>query len=513
MPIHSATGLIGILAALLAVEGVRKIRRNANRPPLPPGPTPVPFIGNIIGMDVDAPYITYAEWAKMYGDLLYTYLLNQEIIVISSEKIAIELLDKRSVKYSDRPVVATADMFGFGWTTSLARYGPRLKLHRKIFHQTFLANTVASYRPKLLQKAYGMLLHVLQDQDNYAAHIETFTASVVMAVTYGYDASPGDPLVKTMKYATDTFLAVATPERAALFGAFPILKSLPSWFPFMSFKREAAECKKSIARAIEEPYEFVKRSIDEGTASQSMVSDAISNFLVGDDAKDPALVQVIKESSATVYGAAVETTNSTILVFLYLMALHPEVQARAQAEIDSVVGTERLPDFHDQPSLPYVEAIIRETMRWNPVTPVLPHATSEDDVYNGYYIPKGATVLMNLWAMSRNEEMYPNPSVFLPERFLNNDGTLTDDNVSWIFGFGRRICPGRYMGRASLWAAMVCILAFFRVERPKGSKEVKWTKGLTSHPLPFECSFIPRHKSVNAEKLASLISSSRLQDI
>jgi len=80
------------------------------------------------------------------------------------------------------------------------------------------------------------------------------------------------------------------------------------------------------------------------------------------------------------------------------MAIHPDFQKKAQNEIASVVGTRRLPEFEDRPSLPFVEALYREVMRWKPVAPLgVAHATTTDDVYNGYFIPKGATVLSNIW--------------------------------------------------------------------------------------------------------------------
>jgi len=156
------------------------------------------------------------------------------------------------------------------------------------------------------------------------------------------------------------------------------------------------------------------------------------------------------------------------------MALYPATQKRAQEEIDRVVGTERLPDFEDRISLPYVEALLREILRWWCVVPQgLPHTATADDVYNGFYFPKGKsasfmkgrrftcnglcrhdgdteplvniTVLslpalynLRLRSMMRDEEMYPDPDSFKPERFFNDDGTLNGDTVPYAFGFGRR---------------------------------------------------------------------------
>ncbi|KAF8835269.1 cytochrome P450 [Paxillus ammoniavirescens] len=505
--------LVVPVAVLLAVEGLRRLRRpsRSSGPLLPPGPTPIPFLGNVWGLNADAPYLTYAEWSKTYGDILYTQILNQEIIVLNSEEVAVELLEKRSNKYSDRPLFALADLFGCEWSSVLAHYGPRLRQHRKLYHQFFSASASLSYRPRQLETAHEMLAHILDDPTHYAEHFDTFAATVVMSVTYGYDINGKEAFAKYLKRAADIFTHFATPESAALCAAFPFIKKLPAWFPFMGFKYEAVKCEKLANGGRHESYAWVRQQVDEHIARRSMVADAIVKYGLDDDSKNPQLVQAIKDSAAALYGAAVETTQSVLLVFVYLLMLHPEVQVRAQAEIDRVVGTERLPDFGDRPALPYVDALLRETLRSHPVVPIgVPHATTEDDIYEGYYIPKGATIMANVWAMSHNEDKYPDPTAFLPERFLQSDGTLNDDDLPWIFGFGRRICPGRHVADASLWCAMVSILAAFTIEKTEGSEEVKWTPGLVRRPLPFPCKFVPRREDTDGQRIASLIYAGRV---
>jgi cytochrome P450 len=215
-------------------------------------------------------------------------------------------------------------------------------------------------------------------------------------------------------------------------------------------------------------------------------------------------------------------TVASLVSFFLAMATNPVFQTKAQEEIDSVVGTHRLPEFADRPSLPYVEAIYREVMRWNPVLPLgLPHATTTDDVYDGYFVPKGqpscfvptlksnqrhlllgSMVISNIWyvgirmkrlslmtyrAMTRDTSVYGADSdAFNPERYFNPDGNLNDNDVVLAFGsvrpitgsivhrsettttsFGRRICVGRYTADAAVWAAIVSVLATFRIAKAK----------------------------------------------
>lgn len=93
-----------------------------------------------------------------------------------------------------------------------------------------------------------------------------------------------------------------------------------------------------------------------------------------------------------------DTSVTAVKTFIAVLLLHPDIQAKAQAEIDAVIGPNRLPDFEDKPKLPYLNAMLKETLRWEPVTPMgMPHMSTEDDIYQGYFIPKGSIVTGNTW--------------------------------------------------------------------------------------------------------------------
>jgi len=204
--------------------------------------------------------------------------------------------------------------------------------------------------------------------------------------------------------------------------------------------------------------------------------------------------------------------------FLVAMLLYPDIQKKAQAELDSVIGRERLPTLGDRPNLPFIDATCKEVLRWRPVSPrsqmaphvmylmslaAIPHAVTEDDVYAGFFIPKGgscflnksaqcwptymfsgAMVLGNTWWVTfvtlsyiasmffrmtlHDPPFYPDPDVFKPERFLNLDGSLRGDLVLVsAFGYGKRICPGRHFADATLFISVALFLSVFNIERGK----------------------------------------------
>ncbi|KAG2023999.1 O-methylsterigmatocystin oxidoreductase [Coprinopsis cinerea AmutBmut pab1-1] len=181
--------------------------------------------------------------------------------------------------------------------------------------------------------------------------------------------------------------------------------------------------------------------------------------------------------------------------------MYPDVQRKAQAEIDRVVGSHRLPTFNDHPRLVYLQAVLKEVFRWHTTVPLgLTHVSTEDYVYNGYFIPKGSNIMTNVWAIMHDPNVFEDPFEFKPERYLKNgeiDHTVLAPETA-AFGFGRRICPGRHLGKDSLTYVAACLLAVFDIRPPKDENgnpiklELKVTSELASTPLPFELDIVPR---------------------
>jgi cytochrome P450 len=201
-----------------------------------------------------------------------------------------------------------------------------------------------------------------------------------------------------------------------------------------------------------------------------------------------------------IYGAGLDTTNIALEVFTLACATQPRFMSHAQEELDRVVGPHRLPTFEDQSNLPYIGAVVKEVLRWRPVTAGgIPHAVIQDDEYMGYRIPKGATVIGNHWSIHMDEKTFPDPLSFNPERWLENPNLPL-----YAFGFGRRACTGQHISNNSLFIIVARILWAFDVkpaidrdtDREVEIDDMAFTSGFNSRPEPFEVRFVPRTNKV-----------------
>ncbi|KIJ12557.1 hypothetical protein PAXINDRAFT_171115 [Paxillus involutus ATCC 200175] len=516
--LSSAVGLALLVptVSVVALDIIWRLvcsRKKREDSPLPPGPTPLPLLGSALSVDVEEPWKTYTEWKATYGDVLYLRLLDQEVIILNSQSDAVELLEKRSQIYSDRAFVATIAPYGMECNFVFERYGDHWRLCRRIFHQTFRADAALTFRPMQLRRARQMIVNMIDDPDQYAFHYSTFSAAVAMSAVYDYEPSPrNDPMVHIAHRCLQASMPAITVEKALLLKMFPFLLHIPDWLPGSSLKRQARTSRDWAIKAVEIPYQYVQKQMK---ASQhptfSMVSDHITRMQKYDEPYRSEYTKALKHASVSAVLGSVETTSAALMTFTLAMVQNPHVWKRAQAEMDGVIGMDRLPDFDDRPSLPYVEAILRETMRWQPVAPLVLHCTSSSDIYKGFHIPKGATVFANVWAMTRDEARYPNAEQFVPERFLTAEGALTDDDPSgFIFGFGRRVCPGQHTADASLWISIATMLATleFALAKDAEGKDVAfkptYVNGVTHYPAIFPCHISPQSR-VSKESLQGIL--------
>ncbi|KAK7460413.1 hypothetical protein VKT23_009133 [Stygiomarasmius scandens] len=304
---------------------------------------------------------------------------------------------------------------------------------------------------------------MLNDPENLQKNARDYAGASILRITYGMTSEKKKAYyVKLADLAMQSFIEGSN-HGSYMVDYFPSLKYIPSWVPGAGFKRQAAIWAQYVSDLNRHPWQYLKSSIANGTAIPSMATKGLDYVSSDIEKMEP----VIQHICAVAYTAGTDTTVSLLLSLILVLVCHPELQKRAQAELDSVVGSDRLPDFKDRENLPYLDAIIKETQRMYPVAPLgLSHYSLEDDIYEGHFIPKGTTVVGNVWAVLHDERIYPNPMEFKPERFLKQEGKPTaPDSAIYAFGFGRRVCPGRFYVLDAVWLVLACVLATLDVTK------------------------------------------------
>ncbi|QQK45224.1 Cytochrome P450, E-class, group I [Penicillium digitatum] len=444
--------------------------------PLPPGPKQKPIIGNL--KDLPSPdqqdWMHWLKFKELYGPISSLTVLGKHIIILNDAKLAMQLLERRSAIHSGRPQNTFSDMSG--WNNILG----------------------ALNNPGRTKEVGRFLLRVLDEPDKLQKHIQKDAGAIVLKIGYGYTVEPHaqDPLVNLANKAMEGFSSAFLPATWAV-DFVPILRYLPSWFPGAGFVKVAQSYKSEAESFSDVPYEFTKQQISDCHFVPSFLSNLLQNNPVESGTEEE---NIVKWSVGSLYAGGADTTVSSIESFFLAMALFPEAQRKAQQELDTVLGGNRLPQFQDRENLPYVDALVKEVFRWHPVAPMAgAHTSTQDDIFDGYFIPKGSTILANIWGFTHDPTVYHDPMTFSPERFLiSPDGKLPErDPHMLVFGFGRRACPGRTLADAHVFLTVAQALAVFSISKPvqNGVTEYflpKFLPGVISHPAPFKVSIRPR---------------------
>ncbi|KAF4624844.1 hypothetical protein G7Y89_g13323 [Cudoniella acicularis] len=316
--------------------------------------------------------------------------------------------------------------------------------------------------------------------------------------------SKDDTKLKQLFEGFDEFSVINQTGTAALIDFFPLLRKFPDWMiPTQAQARRMHEKEKNLYVG---HWLIAKQSIQDGTAKPSFSADLIR--LQEKEGFSDAQASYI---TGSLLEAGSDTTSSTLYGFVQAMLLFPEVQKKAQAEIDRVVGTERLPTMDDEPNLQYIRGVIKESLRWMPTTILgaVPHAVIQDDYYKGYLIPKDAGVLNNVYSIHHDPARFPNPRQFEPMRYKDDYQSLFDaannpdvtKRDQFTFGAGRRICQGIHVVERSLFLGVSRLLWSFNFEPEvdENGFEIlpdsnRLTQGFVCMPEPFKVKIVPRSK-------------------
>ncbi|PPQ83215.1 Dimethyltryptamine 4-hydroxylase (PsiH) [Psilocybe cyanescens] len=467
------TTMITILLSLLLAGCIYYINaRRVRRSHLPPGPPgiPIPFIGNMFDMPSESPWLTFLQWGRDYQtDILYVDAGGSEMIILNSLEAITDLLEKRGSIYSGRlESTMVNELMGWEFDLGFITYGERWREERRMFAKEFSEKNIRQFRHAQVQAANRLVRQLIKTPGRWSQHIRHQIAAMSLDIGYGIDLAEDDPWLEATQLANEG-LAIASVPGSFWVDSFPSLKYLPSWLPGAGFKRKARVWKEGADHMVNMPYETMKKLSAQGLARPSYASARLQAMDPNGDLEHQE--HVIKNTATEVNVGGGDTTVSAMSAFILAMVKYPEVQRKAQAELDMLTSKGLIPDYDEEDdSLPYLTACVKELFRWNQIAPLaIAHRLIKDDVYRGYTIPKNALVFANTWAVLNDPEEYPDPSEFRPERYLGPDGkpdhTVRDPRKA-AFGYGRRTCPGLHLAQSTVWIAGATLLSVFNVERP-----------------------------------------------
>lgn len=485
---------------------------------MPRGPFPLPFIGNKHLIPTSAPWLQFEEWSRTYGPIFTLWIGRRPTIVLSDPEIAVDLLEKRSAKFSSRPrFVVMGELYWDNAGILVQPYGKEWQVRRRLLHQALNPSALRLYKPVQEAEATRLCWSLLQSPQRYEKLIDRFTASVVFSIAYGHRIDSMDSAIIRQRLEFMQYAASLNVPGRYLAETFPVLKYVPNiiapWkAEIQSRGRVEAAVNMSLVRQVQEELRNAKDA--------SSVPDSLTKMLLETRNSDPDAFAVLNERDfsfvpASLFGAGSDTTASTLCSGILMLITNPHVLSAAHAELDIVVGPDRSPTFSDESELPYIRALCTEILRIRPVAVLggTPHANSVADTYKGHYIPQGTNILSNSWAINLNPEYYPEPHTFDPLRFISQ---YTSEPLPYLpeshqqirkgskkhpskdghssFGWGRRICPGAGLAQNSLFIAVAKILWAYDIlpvtENDGSTRKYDtfaYTQGFNIRPLPFEC--------------------------
>ncbi|KAF4610004.1 hypothetical protein D9613_010336 [Agrocybe pediades] len=349
---------------------------------------------------------------------------------------------------------------GYGGLMPFIPYGETWRERRKALVQHFRPTDTTVYQDTHIKFVREMLPRLLVDPEDFLSTIRHAIGGSALSMAYGLPIKQeDDPIIELAEKALSTLNASVLPTNF-LVNSLPALQYLPEFLPGSGFKAKAREWKKLQEEMKSRPFDMVEQRMKNATAKPSFTSaslERVMHVVGGDESKLKHQQEVIKDTASAIFIGATDTTQVAVQIFILAMLCYPDVQKKAQAELDRVLGG-RLPEPTDETDLPYITAVVKECLRWKPLAPIaVPHMTSKEDIYRGYYIPEGAI----------DERTYPNPTTVIPERFLK-DGKLdptVQDPVKILFGYGRRACPGTHIALSLLWLTVASILKTFDISK------------------------------------------------
>nr|WJZ49112.1 cytochrome P450 [Isodon lophanthoides var. gerardianus] len=455
--------LVVIVLVYLAVVAWSQVKRKGRK--MPPGPYPLPIVGNIFQVDSSNIHKSFAQLSKKYGPLMSLQLGGTSSVVISSPEVSRETMTMRgSSNRASLQAFNAHDHLKFS-VGFLPVDSPKWKHMRKICQEQMFTNHSLGKSQWLRHKKLQQLIDYVQNccDAGRAVNIRdaafTTTLNLMSATLFTDDAVEFDSkTVAELKDVMTAILAVISTPNFADF--FPILRFL-----------DPQGLRKLADRQFGRLLSLIKNQIDQRLESRRANSshhhnDFLETLLDVSSTPDSGYDLTIDDIAHLLFDLYFAGSDSTMVAIEWVMTelmQHPDVLSKAKEELRNVIGDRKMIDEAEIPSLPYLGAVIKESFRLRPAVPLLsPRKAIEDMEINGYFIPKDTTIILNAWAISRDPSVWPNPESFEPQRFLNNNIDYKGQSSQLTpFGSGRRICPGLPLAHRTLFTVVATLIHNF----------------------------------------------------
>nr|XP_060639626.1 cytochrome P450 2C18-like [Anolis sagrei ordinatus] len=464
---------------------------------LPPGPTPLPILGNILQLDQGSQLKTFTKMSEVYGPVFTVYLGMQRIVVLYGYDTVREALVDHAEAFGGRGQFPAFSRFlnerGIAFSN-----GERWKQIRRFTLTTLrdFGMGKRSIEEKIQEEALCLVEELNKTQGDPfdpTLPISQAVANIICSILFGKRFEYNDEqFLMLRKLMTERILLGNIPKTAVkLYNLFPgIMDKIPG----MHYKMAKSSLK--IVDFINERIKINMASFDT-SAPQNYIECFLAKM--EQEKHNPSSEFSTKNLNMTIFNilfAGIETVSVTLRYGLLFLLKYPQIQEKVHKEIDVVIGQGRSPTVKDRNQMPYTEAVLNEIQRMADVVPMnLPHLVTQDTHFKGYVIPKGTYVYPVLNSVHYDKQHHANPEEFDPGRFLDSNGCLKKVEAFMPFSAGKRACIGEGLARMELFLVFTTILQRFTLTSPVPPEKINIapaSRNIMSIPEQYQLSVVPR---------------------
>ncbi|KAH7343963.1 cytochrome P450 [Rhizoctonia solani] len=409
-----------------------------------------------------------------YGPIVSLKIGSGTLIVIGGDGSQIrELYDKRGTIYSGRPLQMVTEIAGAGDHFLFQQDTQKWRVVRKQIVQHFSPAVMKSENVPLQEvESVQLLYEFLHQSEEFMTHPMRYTTSILTCLAYGLRCeSYHDPIVQEVEDTMRLLSNLLVPGGRPPVEDFPLLNYLPDFISSWKTK-----CKQLGQKMDKLYYDLAEIGVQRGIQGLN-TNNLAYKLRLGEKSTGLSRHQQAFTCGIVLEGGT-DIVAAVILTCLLALITHPAAQKRAHEELDAMYNEETLPRWTDEQTLPFIRAIVKETIRWRPPLPLtVAHRLEKDDYYKGYFLPKGSQLFCVAWAIHTNAERYEEPELFKPERFIGHSMSMAESLAQgdflkrdhFAFGAGRRVCPGIQKAEQDIFIAVSRLLWAFNFSATPGA--------------------------------------------